>query len=157
VVAGLRAAGMRGVIAGLPLALDAFATAGTADAFATAGRALAGDDMLAIGDVPHAWLFERVAAVVHHGGAGTTGAGLRAGRPTVIFPQAVDQPFWAHAVHAAGAAPAPLKSLDGLPAALKAALALSGPAAGLGRAIRAEDGVGNAVRRVSHAPAFSLR
>src|SRR6185436_12548919 len=74
-------------------------------ALAAAG---AGDDVLAVGDVPHAWLFDRVAAVVHHGGAGTTGAALRAGRPAVVVPQAVDQPFWARALHARGAAPPPL-------------------------------------------------
>jgi sterol 3beta-glucosyltransferase len=147
VVAGLRAAGVRGVIAGLPFATDAHG--------AGAGPPLAGDDMLAIGDVPHAWLFERVAAVVHHGGAGTTGAGLRAGRPTVIFPQAVDQPFWARAVHAIGASPPPLERLDDLAGAVTAARSLH--VAELGLAIRSVDGVGNAVRRVAHAPAFALR
>jgi sterol 3beta-glucosyltransferase len=130
VAAGLRKAGRRGIVAGLPVT---------------------GDDMLEIRDVPHAWLFERVSAVVHHGGAGTTGAGLRAGRPTVIFPQAVDQPFWARAVHAIGASPPPLKRLDDLPAALEAAR----PVPELAQAIRSEDGVQNAARRI--APAFALR
>jgi UDP:flavonoid glycosyltransferase YjiC (YdhE family) len=66
------------------------------------------EDLLAIGDVPHEWLFPRVAAVVHHGGAGTTGAGLRAGRPTVITPVYADQPLWGARIHALGAGPAPL-------------------------------------------------
>ncbi|MFD0491303.1 nucleotide disphospho-sugar-binding domain-containing protein [Saccharopolyspora spinosporotrichia] len=48
-----------------------------------------------MGDVPHDWLFPRTAAVVHHGGAGTTGAGVRAGVPAVITPVIADQPFWA--------------------------------------------------------------
>jgi len=152
VVAGLRAAGLRGVIAGLPPADDAPDPNGGPRP--RGGSTTHGEDMLAIGDVPHAWLFERVAAVVHHGAAGTTGAGLRAGRPTVILPQAGDEPFWARAVHAIGAAPPPLRSLDELPQALTRALKL--PVAGLGHALRREDGVRNAVRRVAHAPAFSL-
>lgn len=45
--------------------------------------------------VPHDWLFPQVAAVVHHGGAGTTAAGLRAGVPTIIKPFFGDQFFWA--------------------------------------------------------------
>jgi len=49
---------------------------------------------------PHDELFKHVSAVVHHGGAGTTAAGLRAGLPTLICPLAVDQPFWGRRVHA---------------------------------------------------------
>ena len=44
-----------------------------------------------VDDVPHSWLFPRMAAVVHHGGAGTTGAGFRAGVPSLIAPFAGDQ------------------------------------------------------------------
>jgi UDP:flavonoid glycosyltransferase YjiC (YdhE family) len=44
------------------------------------------DDILFVGDCPHEWLFQQVAAVVHHGGAGTTACGLRYGRPTAIVP-----------------------------------------------------------------------
>ena len=54
---------------------------------------------------PHHWLFPRMAAVVHHGGAGTTAAGLRAGLPSVIVPVMSDQPFWGQRVYALGAAP----------------------------------------------------
>ncbi|MEV7628128.1 nucleotide disphospho-sugar-binding domain-containing protein [Actinoplanes sp. NPDC089786] len=61
-----------------------------------------------VGEVPHEWLFPRMAAVVHHGGAGTTAAGLRAGVPTVAVPRYTDQPFWARRVHALGAGPAPV-------------------------------------------------
>jgi hypothetical protein len=53
-----------------------------------------GDDILVVGDLPHEWLFPRTAAVVHHAGAGTTAAGLRAGVPTVAVPALVDQPSW---------------------------------------------------------------
>lgn len=68
----------------------------------------ASDDVLVIESAPHDWLFPRVAAVVHHGGAGTTAAGLRAGKPTLICPFLGDQPFWGARIHALGAGPAPL-------------------------------------------------
>jgi len=59
-------------------------------------------------EVPHAWLFERVSAVVHHGGVGTTAAGLRAGRPTLVCAFFGDQPFFGLRVHAIGAGPKPI-------------------------------------------------
>jgi vancomycin aglycone glucosyltransferase len=55
-----------------------------------------GDDCLSIGDVDHEKLFPRVAAIVHHGGAGTTTAAARAGRAQVIIPHVYDQFYWAH-------------------------------------------------------------
>lgn len=58
--------------------------------------------------VPHDWLFPRVKAVVHHGGAGTTAAGLRYGKPTLIIPFGGDQPFWGTRVHALGCGPKPI-------------------------------------------------
>ncbi|KAI9371602.1 UDP-Glycosyltransferase/glycogen phosphorylase [Aspergillus egyptiacus] len=61
-----------------------------------------------IGDCPHEWLFEHVAAVVHHGGAGTTACGLRKSRPTLIVPFFGDQPFWGDMVAATGAGPVPV-------------------------------------------------
>jgi sterol 3beta-glucosyltransferase len=67
-----------------------------------------GDDAVVIERAPHRWLFPRVAAVVHHGGAGTTAAGLLAGRPTVVCPFQGDQHFWGAAVHRVGAGPEPL-------------------------------------------------
>jgi sterol 3beta-glucosyltransferase len=66
------------------------------------------DDVLVVDAVPHDWLFDRVAAVVHHGGAGSTAAGLRAGKPTLICPFVGDQPFWGARVRALGVGPAPL-------------------------------------------------
>ncbi|KAF7553273.1 hypothetical protein G7Z17_g3740 [Cylindrodendrum hubeiense] len=65
-------------------------------------------------DCPHEWLFQRVAAVVHHGGAGTTACGLKCGRPTTIVPFFGDQQFWGDMAAAANAGPKPLpyKSLD---------------------------------------------
>ncbi|MFH8836681.1 glycosyltransferase [Streptomyces sp. NPDC017868] len=112
-----------------------------------AGLGGGGPDVLAVGDVPHDWLFPRTAAVVHHAGAGTTGAGLRAGVPAVPVPVMYDQPFWAARLHALGVAPqaVPFRDLtaEALADAITACLsdpALRRRAAGLGRAIAAEDG-----------------
>ena len=101
---------------------------------------------------PHDWLFERVSAVVHHGGAGTTAAGLRAGKPTIICPFMADQPFWGSRVAAlgVGSEPIPQKKLTAakLSAAIEQVLgdaALQQHATALGQKISAEDGVGRAV------------
>jgi sterol 3beta-glucosyltransferase len=67
---------------------------------------------LVIESAPHRSLFPRVTAVVHHGGAGTTAAGLLASRPTVICPFQGDQHFWGAAVHRAGAGPQPLRDTN---------------------------------------------
>jgi len=68
-----------------------------------------------LGNVPHDWLFNHVSCVVHHGGAGTTAAGITAGKPTVVVPFFGDQPFWGAMVARAGAGPDPLphKELTG--------------------------------------------
>ncbi len=66
------------------------------------------DTILCLDSVPHAWLFPRVAAVVHHGGAGTTATGLRFGKPTLVVPFFADQPFWGERVHALGCGPRPV-------------------------------------------------
>jgi len=63
---------------------------------------------IVIENAPHRSLFPHVAAVVHHGGAGTTAVGLLASRPTVICPFQGDQHFWGAAVHRAGAGPQPM-------------------------------------------------
>ncbi|MDI9835628.1 glycosyltransferase [Streptomyces sp. KAU_LT] len=67
-----------------------------------------GDDVLNVGDLPHALLFPRVAAVVHHAGAGTSAAALRAGAPSVPVPVTADQPFWAARLASIGAATEPI-------------------------------------------------
>jgi sterol 3beta-glucosyltransferase len=59
--------------------------------------------------IPHEWLFEQVAAVTHHGGAGTTAAGLKAGKPTLVIPFGGDQPFWGMRVRALGLGPKPIR------------------------------------------------
>ncbi|UJR32308.1 hypothetical protein I4U23_019772 [Adineta vaga] len=61
-----------------------------------------------IGNVPHDWLFQYVSAVCHHGGAGTTAAGLRAGKPTIIVPFFGDQFFWGNIIEKSGAGSQPL-------------------------------------------------
>ncbi|OAG44210.1 hypothetical protein AYO21_01667 [Fonsecaea monophora] len=61
-----------------------------------------------IGNCPHDWLFQHVSCVVHHGGAGTTAAGILAGRPTVVVPFFGDQPFWGSMTARAGAGPMPI-------------------------------------------------
>ena len=70
-----------------------------------AGLAPAAGEVLTVSDVPHDWLFPQMAAVVHHAGAGTTAAGLRAGVPSVPVPFMVDQPFWAQRLKGLGVAP----------------------------------------------------
>ncbi|GAA2516984.1 glycosyltransferase [Streptomyces levis] len=95
-VGALRTAGLRGVIQR-----------------GWAGLAARTDDVLTVGDVPHALLFPRTAAVVHHAGAGTTAAVLRAGVPTVPVPVQFDGGFWAARLVALGTAPCavPLRRL----------------------------------------------
>jgi sterol 3beta-glucosyltransferase len=90
-VAALRKVGVRGIL-----------QAGWSGLTAT------GDDVLAIGEAPHEWLLPRTAAVVHHAGAGTTGAAARAGIPAVPVPVLADQPFWADRIRGLGVAPEPI-------------------------------------------------
>ncbi|EEX34396.1 MULTISPECIES: glycosyltransferase [Vibrio] len=67
------------------------------------------ENMLIIDSAPHNWLFPRVAAVVHHGGAGTTMAGLKAGKPSLICPFFADQPFWGKTIYNNNLGPKPIK------------------------------------------------
>ena len=110
-------------------------------------------DVMAIDQAPHDWLFPQVAAVVHHGGAGTTEAALRAGKPSVVCPFFGDQPFWGRRVHTLGAGPAPIpqKRLTAgrLAAAIREAAtdpSMSDAAEALGRRLRREHGVASTVR-----------
>lgn len=105
-------------------------------------------------NTPHDWLFPRVSAVVHHGGAGTTAIGLKCGKPTMIVPFFGDQPFWGAMVANAGAGarqPIPYKhlSIDALAEGIKQCLSPEAKAAAekIAAAIAAEgDGARNAVR-----------
>jgi sterol 3beta-glucosyltransferase len=116
------------------------------------------DGVLVVPEVPFDWLFDRVSAVVHHGGAGTTALALRAGLPQVLVPSALDQPFWAHRLHALGVAPPPVPrrtlTADRLVAALEADDGeMRRRALELGALIGAEDGTGTAVRIIEEAVA----
>jgi len=110
-----------------------------------------------VDDVPHAWLFPRMAAVVHHGGAGTTGAGLRAGVPSIITPFGGDQVAWAGLAVKLGvgvqAAAAQRLTAENLASSIRTAVndsALRARAAALSEKIRAEDGVARAVEVIEH-------
>ncbi|HUF26315.1 MAG TPA: glycosyltransferase, partial [Gemmatimonadaceae bacterium] len=138
------------------IVIDALQSVGLRGVLATGWGGLTSDGlpdtMFPLGDVPHDWLFPRMTAVVHHGGAGTTAAGLRAGRPTVICPFFGDQPFWGWRVHelGVGSEPIPQKKLTAgrLAAALRQVTALPvirRNADALGDKIRSEDGVANAI------------
>jgi UDP:flavonoid glycosyltransferase YjiC (YdhE family) len=102
--------------------------------------------------VPHAWLFPRTVGVVHHGGAGTTAAGLFAARPTLVCPVLGDQGFWAQRVKDLGVGPAPLPvrrlSLDELAdrlSMLGREASYRRRAQAVSEELRLEDGVANAV------------
>ncbi|WP_327392294.1 glycosyltransferase [Streptomyces sp. NBC_01186] len=147
VVRALRRAGVRGVLqegaAGL-----------------SPGEHLADGDMLAVGQVPHELLFPHLAAVVHHAGAGTTAAALRAGVPAVPVPVTADQPFWAARLAAVGAGtpPVPFAALSGadvdavdrLAAPVERAAqdpALRAAAARVARRMAGEDGAAEVLRQ----------
>ncbi len=113
------------------------------------------DDVFVVSEVPHDWLFPRVKAVIHHGGAGTTAAGLRAGVPSVITPFFGDQHFWGQLLHKQDLSPKaiPVRRLtaDNLAAAITEATsnpAMRERAAELGAKIALEDGVTTAMELV---------
>src|SRR5690606_7322177 len=91
---------------------DGLAAAGKRGILATGGGALELADppphVHMIASAPHAALFPHVSGALHHGGAGTTGASLRAGLPTIVCPYFGDQPFWGRRVADLGAGPQPL-------------------------------------------------
>ncbi|XP_057963419.1 sterol 3-beta-glucosyltransferase UGT80A2-like [Malania oleifera] len=110
------------------------------------------DFVYSLDNCPHDWLFLRCFAVVHHGGAGTTAAGLKAACPTTIVPFFGDQPFWGGRVHARGVGPAPIPidefSLEKLVAAIRFMLdpKVKERAVQLAKAMENEDGVTGAVK-----------
>ncbi|CAO0794017.1 unnamed protein product [Mucor circinelloides] len=106
--------------------------------------------IMSVQSVPHDWLFPKIRAVVHHGGAGTTAAGLRAGRPTIIKPFFADQFFWGERVEEMGIGRC-IKSLtvDNLSAALRVVSTdenMLKVANRVGQKIRAETGVDTAIQ-----------
>ena len=143
------------------LAIEALAASGQRGLLVTGwGGLRAGSvpaNVFVLDGAPHSWLFPRMAAVVHHGGAGTTAEGLRAGVPTIIVPFAFDQTFWGARVAALGLGPAPIArkhlTAERLAAAITRAVsdrAMRERARAGGQRIRAEDGTGNAVTVVHH-------
>ncbi len=127
----VRRAGTRAVISGLPVRSR--------------------DDLFVVEGIPHDALFPRMAAVVHHGGAGTCAAAVEAGVPSIVVPSAYDQHFWAERLHALGVAGEPLAARGLRASALAAALrevrrdGLRRRSAALQRAVQGEDGVSAAI------------
>ncbi len=117
------------------------------------------ETIVKIDKAPHDWLFPRVSAVVHHGGAGTTAAGLRAGRPTIICTFFGDQPFWGRRVYELGVGSKPIAqkklTVEKLSVAIREVTEnqdIRQNAKALGEKIRNEDGIANAIdtiKRVS--------
>ncbi len=103
---------------------------------------------------PHDWLFPRCKVVIHHGGAGTTAAGLRAGVPSIVIPFAADQPFWGRRVALLGAGPMPIPANKLTTEALIEALSeiekssMIARAMAMGSALRVEDGVGKSIKLI---------
>lgn len=137
------------------LLVDAIRRTGRRGVIAKGWAGLAFDDaedMIAIDPLPFDWLFPRTAAVVHHGGAGTTSEGFHAGVPSVICPFVGDQPGWARLTVelGVGARPVPRRRLTAERLARSIDEAVSNPtmrdnAARLGERLMAEDGVATAV------------
>jgi UDP:flavonoid glycosyltransferase YjiC (YdhE family) len=122
-------------------------------------------DVFVLRAAPHDWLYPRCRAVVHHGGAGTTAAALRAGVPAVVVPFHGDQPFWGARVAAAGTGPAPIPKKQLTVARLAQAMTVAcadepmrAVAAGLSRKLAGEDGVARAVAAIErHASTAQAR
>jgi UDP:flavonoid glycosyltransferase YjiC (YdhE family) len=148
--------------AAMDLALDALRRAGKRGILATGWMPVVPQDLpenvLVLDEIPHDWLFPRVSAVVHHGGAGTTAAAMRAGSPAVVVPFYADQPFWATRVAALGLGPPPIpeKKLTAEKLAHAITIAVNDEdirrrSKKMGERLRIEDGVETAVRLVDRA------
>ncbi|MCL4299115.1 MAG: glycosyltransferase [Anaerolineae bacterium] len=115
------------------------------------------DDIFFLDEAPHDWLFPQMVAVVHHGGVGTTAAGLRAGVPAVIVPHMQDQPYWGQRVYDMGVGPRPIPysqlTAENLAQSITLAVrsqAIRERAEQMGQKIRREDGVGQAIEVFDH-------
>jgi len=142
ITGALRRCGLRGVIASgwAGLAVDP------------------GEDVLCVPELPHAWAFPRMCALVHHGGAGTTAEALVSGIPSVVCPAFGDQGFWARRLAAMGVSPPPVSrrrlSERTLAEAIQAAVGDDGMrqrAKAVSARLAGEDGVGRAVEIVVRA------
>lgn len=112
------------------------------------------NDLLYLDAVPHDWLLPKCKMIIHHGGAGTTSAGLRAGIPQVVVPFMADQPFWGSRVHEIGVGPKPIRvsqlSVEKMVSAMVEAESkvVLERAQVTGQKIRSEEGVMNAVKLI---------
>jgi UDP:flavonoid glycosyltransferase YjiC (YdhE family) len=146
VVGVLRRLGVRGVLSEGLAGLVVPPRSGTGTS--------SGTQVIGVGATSHEALFPRCAAVVHHGGAGTTAAVLRAGVPQVVVPHAADQPYWGRRMADLGVAAEPIARKDLTPARLERALELALSARAreaayrLGEQVRVEDGAGEAARLI---------
>ncbi|HEY7332452.1 MAG TPA: glycosyltransferase [Candidatus Limnocylindria bacterium] len=136
VVEALRRAGLRGIV----------------QAGAAGLRPAAADDLLPVDALDHRSLFPRVAAVVHHGGAGTSHAVAAAGVPSIVVPHVGDQAFWADRLHRLGVSPSPVRprslSAESLADRLREATTsgqMRASATGLAERLASEDGLANAI------------
>lgn len=115
------------------------------------------DSIIEIDHAPHQWLFPKMAAIVHHCGAGTTAAALRAGKPSIPVPFFGDQPYWAKRLYELGVSsiPLPKKSLnsDSLAQEIKHVISdvsIQKNAEILGQKVRREGGIEKAVKVIEH-------
>jgi UDP:flavonoid glycosyltransferase YjiC (YdhE family) len=114
-----------------------------------------GNDILHVGSVPHTWLFQRAAAVVHHGGFGTTASAFAAGIPQLIIPHIIDQFVWGNVVHSKAVGPKPIPRAKLRPDNLSNAILeclkdnrMIATASELGSRIRKEDGIAKAIHLI---------
>ncbi|MCA9839913.1 MAG: glycosyltransferase family 1 protein [Trueperaceae bacterium] len=139
------------------LVIDALAQTGQRGVLATGWQglqkvSLLPDHIFMLESAPHSWLFPRMAAVIHHGGAGTTAAGLRAGIPSIIIPHGLDQFAWGQRIYELGVGPKPIPkkklSVPALAAAIESALAekTRERALELGKKMESEKGLETATR-----------
>jgi len=139
-VMGIQQAGVRGIIQGWEAGVKQITLP---------------PNICASGPVPHKWLLPQCAGLVHHGGYGTTSAGLRAGIPALVIPHIADQFFWGQKIFELGAGPQPIRRVkldsQGLAAALVELVEnekMRHQASALGEQIRSENGISNAVRLI---------
>jgi sterol 3beta-glucosyltransferase len=113
-------------------------------------------EILYLDAVHHPWLLPRCKAIIHHGGAGTTSAGLHAGIPNIVIPFMADQPFWGNRVHALGVGPKPIPvrklSIENLTKAIVESEThiIREQAQFFGQELRRENGVANSIERIEN-------
>ncbi len=156
---GLASMFINGVKQKTEIALQALRLAGQRGILATGWGGLTTDntskDVFVLDSIPHDWLFPKVAAIIHHGGAGTTGAAIRAGKPQIICPFVGDQYFWGQRTADLSVAPSPIPqtklTVERLADAIQSAVSdnnIRQRAYSLGETIRAENGIERAVNYI---------